>query len=64
VLRPDPLPVWKLARKRRINSCAPGHANHSASVGAPVIADVDKDGASEILVSLGDGRLCLLRTDK
>jgi hypothetical protein len=32
-----------------------------ASVGAPVIADVDNDGASEILVSLGDGRLCLLR---
>jgi len=35
-----------------------------ASVGAPVIADVDNDGASEILVSLGDGRLCLLRSAK
>ena len=32
-----------------------------ASVGAPVIADVDNDGASEVLVGLGDGRLCLLR---
>ena len=32
-----------------------------ASIGAPVIADVDNDGASEILVALGDGRLCLLR---
>jgi outer membrane protein assembly factor BamB len=31
-----------------------------ASVGTPVIADVDHDGASEILVALGDGRLCLL----
>jgi hypothetical protein len=35
-----------------------------ASVSAPVIADVDNDGASEILVSLGDGRLCLLRGHK
>ncbi len=35
-----------------------------ASVGAPVIADVDNDGASEILVSLGDGRLCLLAPGK
>ncbi len=35
-----------------------------ASVGASVIADVDNDGASEILVSLGDGRLCLLRPTK
>ena len=32
-----------------------------ASVGAPVIADVDGDGASEILVATGDGNLCLLR---
>ncbi|PWU09578.1 MAG: hypothetical protein C5B50_27080 [Verrucomicrobia bacterium] len=32
-----------------------------AAVGAPVIADVDNDGSSEILVTLGDGRLCLLR---
>jgi hypothetical protein len=34
-----------------------------ASVGAPVIADVDNDGHCNILVSLGDGRLCLLRPD-
>jgi hypothetical protein len=33
-----------------------------AGVGAPVIADVDNDGVSEILVSLGDGRLCLLKS--
>ena len=35
-----------------------------ASIGTPVIADVDNDGASEILVSLGDGRLCLLGPGK
>jgi hypothetical protein len=32
-----------------------------AGVGAPVIADVDNDGASDILVTLADGRICLLR---
>ena len=33
-----------------------------ASVGTPIIADVDNDSASEILVGLGDGRLCLMRS--
>lgn len=32
-----------------------------AKAGPPVIADVDGDGASDILVGLGDGSLCLLR---
>ena len=36
-------------------------AHLPASVGTPVLADVDNDGTSEILVGLGDGRLCLLR---
>jgi outer membrane protein assembly factor BamB len=47
--------AWKSAR-------VVWKARLPASVGAPVIADVDNDGASEILVSLGDGRICLLRT--
>jgi hypothetical protein len=36
-------------------------AHLPARVGTPVLADVDNDGAAEILVGLGDGRLCLLR---
>jgi hypothetical protein len=36
-------------------------AHLPAGVGAPVLADADNDGATEILVGLGDGRLCLLR---
>jgi outer membrane protein assembly factor BamB len=36
-------------------------AQFPAGVGTPIIADVDGDGSSEILVTLGDGRLCLLR---
>ncbi len=32
-----------------------------AGVGSPVIADVDNSGASQILLPLTDGRLCLLR---
>jgi outer membrane protein assembly factor BamB len=37
------------------------HKKFADSVGAPVIADVDNDGSSEILVPLGSGELCLLR---
>jgi outer membrane protein assembly factor BamB len=31
-----------------------------AGVGSPVLADVDNDGEIEIIVALGDGRLCVL----
>jgi outer membrane protein assembly factor BamB len=36
-------------------------ASFPASVGTPVVADADNDGASEVVVPLGDGRLCLLK---
>jgi hypothetical protein len=36
-------------------------AQFPTSVGTPVIADVDNDGASELVVPLGDGRLCVLK---
>ena len=36
-------------------------AHFPSSVGTPILADVDNDGASEIMVGLGDGRLCLLK---
>ncbi|MCW3098100.1 MAG: hypothetical protein JWL77_3718 [Chthonomonadaceae bacterium] len=36
-------------------------AHFPAGVGTPVLADVNNDGVTEILVALGDGRLCLLR---
>jgi hypothetical protein len=39
------------------------HAQFPTGVGSPVIADVDDDGASEILVAMGDGNLCLLDMD-
>lgn len=38
--------------------------NFPCSVGGPVIADVDNDGASEILVPLGNGELSTLRAGK